>query len=75
MVRPDGLGGDLALVAALVAQLHRLDPERPLRAVRLVERLEAQVRRVCVAAHCQDPQVAPANPRHLWRRAAWSERD
>lgn len=65
---PNGLGGDLALVAALVPQLHRLDPECPLRAGLLVEGLEAQVRRVRVAAHRQDAQVAASDPRHLVRK-------
>lgn len=60
-----GLRGHLALVDAGVALLRPLDVQRPVVRLRRVRRLEPLVRRVRVAAHRQDVQVAVPDPRHL----------
>ncbi len=70
-VAPLRLGVDLALVPGLVRELHGPDPQQPdlgaLRGVLPHHGLEAEVRRVGVAAHAQDAQLARAgnDPRQL----------
>lgn len=73
-VAAHGLRGHLALVDPGVPLLGPLDVQRPVVAQRRVRRLEALVRRVSVAAHRQDVQVAVADPRHLRGRCGLEAR-
>lgn len=68
--RAHGLRRDLALVDAGVALLRPLDVQRPVVRLRRVRGLEALVRRVRVAAHGQDVQVAVPDPRYLRKHTA-----
>ncbi len=62
---PDGLRADLALVPAGVSLVGVLDLQHPLVRLRAVQRLVAQIGRVCVPAHGQDVQVVVPDPGDL----------